>query len=48
MRVFWPSSVNGSLRSLVLSRPQYHLASNIGVKPESLSRVQKRIAQINS
>ena len=27
--------------------PQYHLASYIGVKPESLSRIRKRIASDN-
>lgn len=28
--------------------PQYHLASYLGIKPESLSRIRKRIAQIKS
>jgi len=28
--------------------PQYHLASYLGVKPESLSRIRKRIAQTKS
>lgn len=27
--------------------PQYHIASYIGVKPESLSRIRKRVAQKN-
>jgi CRP-like cAMP-binding protein len=29
---------------LVQRIPQYHLASYIGVKPESLSRIKKRLA----
>ena len=32
---------------LVQRVPQYHLASYIGVKPESLSRIRKRIASNN-
>ena len=32
---------------LVQRIPQYHLASYIGVKPESLSRIRKRIASDN-
>ena len=33
-------------RSELIDRvPQYHLASYIGVKPESLSRIRKRVAQ---
>jgi hypothetical protein len=30
---------------LIQRVPQYHLASYLGVKPESLSRIRKRIAQ---
>lgn len=33
--------------SLIQRIPQYHLASYIGVKPESLSRIRKRIASEN-
>ncbi len=32
---------------LIQRIPQYHLASYIGVKPESLSRIRKRIARDN-
>jgi CRP-like cAMP-binding protein len=36
-------------RSNLLQRvPQYHLASYLGVKPESLSRIRKRIADRNA
>ncbi|MCB0854699.1 MAG: Crp/Fnr family transcriptional regulator [Bacteroidetes bacterium] len=34
--------------SLLQRIPQYHLASYIGVKPESLSRIKKRIASENN
>lgn len=33
---------------LIQRIPQYHLASYIGVKPESLSRIRKRIASDNA
>ena len=32
---------------LIQRVPQHHLASYIGVKPESLSRIRKRILKIN-
>ena len=35
-------------RPKVISRvPQYHIASYLGIKPESLSRIRKRIAEEN-
>lgn len=33
---------------LIQKIPQYHIASYIGVKPESLSRIRKRIAKKNN
>ncbi len=34
-------------KDLINRVPQYHLASYIGVKPESLSRIRKRLANKN-